>query len=131
MRDVPGAAPNPSNPQTATSGTPVELIVPWASANIPAEYATRKHQCMFVQLTADSGVNFVSSSERRNMDFIPLSEEERPADISGEGYPAPGAGPLSTHTTDRPLRPSSNATAAPITPAPITTASALLRGMPP
>jgi hypothetical protein len=89
---APGAAPNPSNPQTVTSGTPVELIVPWASANIPAEYATRKHQCMFVQLTADSGVNFVSSSERRNMDFIPLSEEERPADVSGEGYPAPGAG---------------------------------------
>src|SRR5262245_52365423 len=37
--------------------------------------------------------------------------------------PAPGDGPLSTHTTDRPLRLSSRATADPITPAPMTTAS--------
>src|SRR5829696_6288014 len=39
--------------------------------------------------------------------------------------PAPGAGPLSTHTTCRPLRASSSVTAAPMTPAPITTASAV------
>ena len=89
----PGAAPNPSTPaNVSAAGGQAELIVPWASANIPAEYATRPHQCIFVQLTADSGVNFVSSSERRNMDFVPLSEQERPADISGTGYPAPSGG---------------------------------------
>ena len=37
--------------------------------------------------------------------------------------PAPGAGPLSTTTTERPPRASSRATAEPITPAPITMAS--------
>src|SRR3954471_7434034 len=39
--------------------------------------------------------------------------------------PAPGAGPLSTTTTLRPDRASSSATLAPITPAPMTTASAV------
>src|SRR4051812_5958663 len=38
--------------------------------------------------------------------------------------PAPGAGPLSTHSTRRPPRASSRATAAPMMPAPTTTASA-------
>lgn len=41
--------------------------------------------------------------------------------------PAPGPGPLSTHTTERPLRASSSVTAEPMTPAPITTASADVR----
>src|SRR6266508_1978544 len=43
--------------------------------------------------------------------------------------PAPGPGPLSTQITERPLRPSSNATADPMTPAPITTASACERSL--
>jgi hypothetical protein len=88
----PGAAPNPSAAATVTSGTTKELTTAWASASIPADYAAHPHQCIFVQLTADSGVNFTSSSERRNMDFVPLSEEERPADVDGRGYPAPGGG---------------------------------------
>ncbi len=40
--------------------------------------------------------------------------------------PAPACGPLSMHTTERPLRANSSATADPMTPAPITMTSALV-----
>jgi hypothetical protein len=44
-----------------------------------------------VQLNA-AGVNFNQSSIRRNMDFDHLSELDRPAVISGVGYPVPSDG---------------------------------------
>jgi hypothetical protein len=37
-------------------------------------------------------IDFVESSQRRNMDFMSLSEVTQPAEISGVGYPAPTSG---------------------------------------
>lgn len=88
----PGAAPDPSAAATVTSGTPVELTTDWPASAIPADYASHTHQCIFVQLTADANVNFTSSGDRRNMDFVALSAEERPAEVSGQGYAPPGGG---------------------------------------
>jgi hypothetical protein len=43
-------------------------------------------------LTRLNQVTFAESSQRRNMDFQGLSAVERPAEISGVGYPAPSGG---------------------------------------
>lgn len=48
-------------------------------------------ECVWVQLNG-AGVNFNQSSVRRNMTFVHLSELDRPATISGVGYPAPASG---------------------------------------
>jgi hypothetical protein len=89
----PGAAPNPSAPENVQAGTsPVELRTLWDAAQIPAAYADHPHQCIWVQLSSDSAVDFTSSSDRRNMDFAPLSSIERDAEISGVGYPSPPNG---------------------------------------
>jgi hypothetical protein len=89
---APGAAPNPSNAQNVVNGTDVELTTDWPLAQVPPEYRTHWHQCMWVQLDSGSSVNFVRSSERRNMDFEHLSEASRDAEISGSGYPSPPSG---------------------------------------
>lgn len=84
---------NPSAPVTVPSGGgSVETHSDWLAGTIPAAYAAHKHQCIWVQLSSDSAVNFAQSSVRRNMDFINLSEVERPAEVSGVGYPPPKDG---------------------------------------
>jgi hypothetical protein len=56
-------------------------------------FAAHTHQCMWAQATAlAGGVNFRQSSVRRNMDFVGLSEVERDAVVSGEGYEKPANG---------------------------------------
>jgi hypothetical protein len=79
---------------------------PWPLDNVTANYkgsgltqrgffAAHPHQCMWAQASSLSGqVNFTQSSVRRNMDFVGLSEVERDAVVSGEGYekPADGSG---------------------------------------
>jgi len=88
-----GLAPNPSAAITVpSSGGSVETVSNWPSGSIPPEYGTKKHQCIWVQLSSSSAVNFAQSSVRRNMDFINLSEVERPVEVSGVGYPEPKDG---------------------------------------
>jgi hypothetical protein len=93
-----GAAPNPTaaanltaaaSPATPTSN---ELIAEWPRADVPVEYQTHGHQCIWVQLDAAAGVNFTQSSVRRNMDFDHFSDIERDAEVSGSGYPEPEDG---------------------------------------
>jgi hypothetical protein len=56
-------------------------------------FAAHPHQCMWAQASAlTSGVNFRQSSVRRNMDFVGLSDVEREAEVSGEGYDEPANG---------------------------------------
>ncbi|KRA60344.1 hypothetical protein ASD79_08910 [Caulobacter sp. Root655] len=89
----PGLAPNPSASITVPAGGgAVETHSDWLAGTIPAAYAAHKHQCIWVQLSSSSAVNFAQSSVRRNMDFINLSEVERPAEVSGVGYPPPKDG---------------------------------------
>jgi len=89
----PGLAPNPTNPVTLTPGAVNVVQADWPAASVPSNYQPpRQHQCIWVQLSSSAAVNFVQSSVRRNMDFINLSEFERPAEISGVGYPAPAGG---------------------------------------
>jgi hypothetical protein len=74
------------------AGGNTEITWTWPKASVPAAYAPpHQHQCMWVQLT-DSGVNFTQSSVRRNMDFVNLTEDTRPATVSGVGYPVPAGG---------------------------------------
>ncbi|MEQ1537961.1 MAG: hypothetical protein ABL928_03460 [Sphingorhabdus sp.] len=77
---------------------------PWTLDNMTLNYkgsgkTQRKffednpHQCMWAQATAlTTGVNFKQASVRRNMDFIGLSDVERDAVVSGEGYDDPPNG---------------------------------------
>lgn len=58
-----------------------------------AFFAAHKHQCLWAQASAiAAGVNFRQSSTRRNMDFVGLSDVERDAVVSGEGYEEPANG---------------------------------------
>ncbi len=96
---APGCA-NPSGPAPAlVAGTPaspsamVETGNAWLAANVPPDYATHPHQCMWVQLRATgSPVVFTQASARRNMDFVGLSDVARDAEISAVGYPPPADG---------------------------------------
>lgn len=82
-----------STANLAAGATGVELIGNWPAASVPAGYAPpNQHQCMWVQLTSSSTVNFVQSSARKNMDFVSFSAVEREAEVSGVGYPAPAGG---------------------------------------
>jgi len=78
-----------ASPATPTS---TELVSTWLRKDVPIEYQTNKHQCIWVQLDSATGVNFTQSSVRRNMDFDHFSDVEREAEISGTGYPEPGGG---------------------------------------
>jgi hypothetical protein len=90
----PGLAPNPTSPvNLAAAATNVALASPWPAASVPIDYSPpHQHQCVWVQLNSASPVNFVQSSVRRNMDFVNLSSIDRPAEISGAGYPPPPGG---------------------------------------
>ena len=56
-------------------------------------FAAHPHQCMWAQASSLTGqVNFTQSSVRRNMDFVGLSDVERDAVVSGEGYEKPQDG---------------------------------------
>jgi hypothetical protein len=78
--------PNPAAPTTGT------IASDWLRINVPTQYSSHKHQCIWVQLDSGTGVNFAQSSMRRNMDFDHFSEIEREAEVSGEGYPEPADG---------------------------------------
>lgn len=96
---LPSDLENPSAPVDLAAGT---LGIPatgnttnfWDAGLVPRIYdEPNDHQCIWVQLDSTSGnVNFAQSSTRRNMDFVDLSSEERPATISGEGYDEPDDG---------------------------------------
>ena len=76
-------------------GASGEVTFTWNKSAVPPQYAApNDHQCMWVQLTSTgvNPVNFLESSARRNMDFTSLSEVQRPAEISGKGYPPPPNG---------------------------------------
>ena len=76
-------------------GSQAEITATWLKANVPAGYAPpHDHQCMWVQLSSTGGppVNFLESSVRRNMNFEAMSSIDRPATISGVGYPPPSGG---------------------------------------
>jgi hypothetical protein len=93
----PGLTPNPTpvapGANLAAGATDVAFVSSWPAASVPTDYAPPKdHQCVWVQLSSTSAVNFVQSSARKNMDFIDLSSVERPAEISGVGYPSPAGG---------------------------------------
>ncbi|MGB5483297.1 hypothetical protein [Parasphingorhabdus sp.] len=97
-----GLQPNPTDPENvAASATNVALVSDWPiipnppsvpTNQVPIEYQTHRHQCMWVQLSAASQVYFHQSSVRRNMNFEQLSEVKREAEVSGEGYPEPANG---------------------------------------
>lgn len=88
-----GLQNNPTSGQNLAAGaTNIELIATWPPGSIPQAYQSRPHQCMWIQLDSPHDVNFVQASMRRNMDFVSLSEYERPAYISGVGYPSPKNG---------------------------------------
>lgn len=87
-----GAAPIPTNPQNVPHGSQVELTSNWPVANVPTDYVGHEHQCVFVMLDSQSGVDFVQDSVRRNMDIVNYSEQRRAAEISGKGYPSPNSG---------------------------------------
>lgn len=56
-------------------------------------FQSHPHQCLWAQASAlTAGVNFKQSSVRRNMDFVGLSDIERDAVVSGEGYEEPPGG---------------------------------------
>jgi len=79
----------------ANNGSDI-LTSQWPKANVPPAYSSNKHQCMVVELSSPNNVNFNQVAIRRNMDFVHLSEVEREAEISGEGYdkPADGSGEI-------------------------------------
>ena len=88
-----GLQPNPTDPGNVAAGaTNAALVSDWPIGQVPVEYQTHRHQCMWVQLSAGSQVYFHQSSVRRNMNFEPLSEIKREAEVSGEGYPEPANG---------------------------------------
>ncbi len=85
--------PTPAPGLTLTPNANGELIATWPAGSIPSAYKPPKHhQCMWVQLSSPNGVNFIQASMRRNMDFVGLSEYERPAYVSGVGYEPPQDG---------------------------------------
>ena len=85
---------NPTQPTTiAAGGATHNLSFDWElTADDIVTYKDHPHQCMWVLLDSAQAVNFVEAAERRNMDFVDLSELDRPAEISGMGYPAPPGG---------------------------------------
>ncbi len=97
-----GGTSNPSTPiNIPAGGSPVDLTMQWTLS--PAEQALYahpptpahpldSHQCIWVLLDSVQAVDFVESSVRRNMNFVPLSEHEQAAEISGDGYPPPPDG---------------------------------------
>ncbi|MEO7177764.1 MAG: hypothetical protein ABIW83_02875 [Allosphingosinicella sp.] len=78
-----------ASPATPVGGT---IATPWLRTNVPTQYATHQHQCIWVQLTSANTVNFTQPAVRRNMDFDHFSEIVREAEVSGEGYPDPADG---------------------------------------
>lgn len=106
-----GATPDALNGIALAYGRTAEITSTWNKVDVPVQYARpNDHQCMWVQLTSTGAntVNFLESSVRRNMNFVTLSEINRPAEISGVGYPPPANG-ASDHefllfTTVRELR---------------------------
>lgn len=91
--------PNPLDPPIdlgpapqANMPTNNECSAPWPRSKVPPEIQNSPHQCLWVQLSSATGVNFIQSSTRRNMDFAHFSSVERVAEISGEGYPDPADG---------------------------------------
>jgi hypothetical protein len=94
-----GGTANPSIPPTTipSGGAPVDLTMEWQlSAAEQAMYGNGKalddHQCIWVLLDSVQAVDFTQSSIRRNMNFVDLSEQEKTAEISGDGYPPPPDG---------------------------------------
>src|SRR6185369_377454 len=86
------SADQPTGVTVGTSGT-TEITWTWPKALVPSAYQPpHSHQCVWVQLSSSTGVNFNQSSVRRNMDFDGLSELTRPATISGVGYERPPKG---------------------------------------
>jgi hypothetical protein len=85
--------PNPTLPADVNqNGGTATLTSQWPHAQVSGDYAIHPHQCMVVQLSSSMSVNFNQAQVRRNMDFAHLSEVEREAVISGEGYPEPADG---------------------------------------
>lgn len=90
--DNPSASVNLVAGSIATPSTG-ETVNEWLAGAVPSAYDAHSHQCMWVQLDATAGgVNFTRSSERRNMDFVHLSDEERDAEVNGDGYDKPASG---------------------------------------
>jgi hypothetical protein len=87
MTDNPTAGAN----LAATNGTAV-LTATWLAANVDAGYAAHPDQCFAVTLSSPNDVNFNQAAVRRNMWVTQLSEVEKDAEISGEGYPEPADG---------------------------------------
>jgi hypothetical protein len=89
----PGPPPMPSHIADIPHGGQAELTWTWPKAAVPTQYnPPNQHQCVWVQLDSAHAVNFTQSSVRRNLDFVNLSDFERPAHISGVGYPRPASG---------------------------------------
>ncbi len=79
---------------SANSDAPVGTIefpftVPAAEQ---AFYTANKHQCILVDLTSSTNLDFANDSVVRNMDFVPASRFERDAEISVAGLGDPPAG---------------------------------------
>lgn len=94
----PSGLQNPSPPISLAAGSNASpstgtTVNQWDAAAVQtAGYASRRHQCMWVQLSGPGGVNFTEAARRRNMDFVNLSSHEDEAEISGAGYPPPPDG---------------------------------------
>ena len=85
-------ADQPAGVLVPATGATTEITFTWPKAAVGSTYnPPNDHQCVWVQLNA-AGVNFNQSSVRRNMDIDHLSELDRPATISGVGYPVPASG---------------------------------------
>ena len=95
-----GGTSNPTAGATIPSGgAPVDLTMQWQLNSAeqglygtPPAKPLSSHQCIWVSLDSVQAVDFVESSVRRNCDFVPLSEHEQVAEISGDGYPPPPDG---------------------------------------
>jgi hypothetical protein len=57
-----------------------------------AFYTANKHQCILVDLTSSTNLDFANDSVVRNMDFVPASRFERDAEISVAGLGDPPSG---------------------------------------
>jgi len=83
--------PTPTANLAATNGT-AELKAKWPHNQVDPGYAAHTDQCFAVSLSSPHDVNFDQASVRRNMILTSLSEVEKEAEISGEGYPEPADG---------------------------------------
>lgn len=75
----------------ANNGT-AELTAQWPADQVDPGYVEYPDQCFAVSLSSPNDVNFNQAGVRRNMWVTQLSEVEKEAEISGEGYPEPADG---------------------------------------